>query len=147
MSIESIVAIFSSFIIGIVFGAIAAFVWRRMVFNRQLRIAERKSARMVIEARNESKGILQEAQEEIKKNKATADAEYRERRTELQRGENRLNQKQETLDRKIEGVEGRERGLNNKEKEIDTIRNQLGELKEKQLQQLELISGMSSNEA
>jgi ribonuclease Y len=141
------IAIFFSFIIGLIFGGMAAFLWRRMVFNRQLRVAERKAAKMVAEARNESKGILQEAQEEIKKNKAAADSEYRERRTELQRQENRLSQKQETLDRKIEGVEGRERGLTNKEKEIDTVRNQLGELKEKQLQQLELISGMSSTEA
>jgi len=141
------IAIFFSFIIGLIFGGAAAFLWRRMVFNRQLRIAERKAARMVAEARNEAKGILQEAQEEVKKNKTTADAEYRERRSELQRQENRLSQKQETLDRKIESAEQRERNMTNKEKEIETIRGQLGELKDKQLQQLELISGMSSTEA
>jgi ribonuclease Y len=141
------IAIFFSFIIGLMAGAAAAFFWRRMVFNRQLRLAERKAARMVAEARNEAKGILQESQEEIKKNKATADSEYRERRSELQRQENRLSQKQETLDRKIEGAEQRERNLTGKEKEIETIRGQLGELKDKQLQQLELISGMSSTEA
>ncbi len=141
------VALFFSLVIGAIGGAAIAFFARRMVFNRQLRIAERKAARMVAEARTESKGILQEAQEEIKKNKATTDAEYRERRSELQRQENRLSQKQETLDRKIEGAEQRERNITNKEKEIDTIRNQMGELKDKQLEQLELISGMSSNEA
>ncbi|MGD9142574.1 MAG: ribonuclease Y [Dehalococcoidia bacterium] len=141
------VALFFSLVIGAIAGAAIAFFSRRIVFNRQLRLAERKAARMVAEARNESKGILQEAQEEVKKNKATADSEYRERRSELQRQENRLNQKQETLDRKIEGVEQRERNMTNKEKEIDTIRNQMGELKDKQLQQLELISGMSSTEA
>ena len=85
------IAIFFSFIIGLIFGGMAAFLSRRMVFNRQLRIAERKAARMVAEARNESKGILQEAQEEAKKNKAAADTEHRERRSELQRQENRLN--------------------------------------------------------
>ena len=127
------IAIFFSFIIGLIFGAAAAFFWRRMVFNRQLRVAERKAARMVAEARTESKGILQEAQDEVKKNKATADSEYRERRSELQRQENRLNQKQETLDRKIEGAEQRERNITSKEKEIETIRGQLGELKDKQL--------------
>lgn len=141
------IALIFSFIIGLIAGAAAAFFWRRMVFNRQLRLAERKAARMVAEARNESKGILQEAQDEIKKNKTTAESEYRERRSELQRQENRLNQKQETLDRKIEGAEQRERNLTNKEKDIETIRTQLGELKDKQLQQLETISGMSSAEA
>ncbi len=141
------IALFFSFIIGLVFGGLAFFLSRRLVFNRQLRIAERKAARMVAEARNESKLILQEAQEESKRSKVQADAEYRERRGELQRQENRLNQKQETLDRKIEGVEQRERNMAGKEKEIESTRSQLGELKDKQLKQLELISGMSSMEA
>lgn len=138
---------FSSFVIGVVLGAMVAFFARRMVFNRQLRLAERKAARMVAEARNEVKQVGYDAQEEAKKIKASAEAEYRERRTELQRQENRLNQKGETLDRKLEGVEQRERNLNNKEKEIDSIRGQLVELKDKHLKQLEMISGMSSDEA
>jgi ribonuclease Y len=141
------IAIFFSFIIGLIFGAMAAFLSRRLVFNRQLRIAERKAARMITEARNESKDVLQEAQEEAKRIKASADSDYRERRTELQRQENRLNQKGETLDRKTEAVEQRERNLTSREKEIESTRSQLAELKDKQLQQLELISGMSSTEA
>ena len=141
------IALFFSFIIGLIFGGSAAFLSRRLMINRQLRIAERRAARMVAEARNEAKSVLQEAQEEAKKNKAASDTEYRERRSELQRQENRLSQKQETLDRKIEGVEQRERNMTGKEKEIETTRGQLGELKDKQLKQLELISGMSSTEA
>ena len=141
------IALFFSFIIGLIFCGSAAFLSRRLMFNRQLRIAERRAARMVAEARNEAKSVLQEAQEEAKKNKAATDTEYRERRSELQRQENRLSQKQETLDRKIEGVEQRERNMTGKEKEIETTRGQLGELKDKQLKQLELISGMSSTEA
>jgi ribonuclease Y len=141
------IAIFFAFIIGLIFGGAAAFFSRRMMFNRQLRLAERKAARMVTEARNESKGVLHEAQEEAKRVKAFADSEFRERRTELQRQENRLTQKGENLDRKLEGVEQRERNLANKEKEIESTRGQLNELKDKQLKQLELISGMSSTEA
>ncbi len=141
------IAIFFSFVIGLIFGGIAAFLARRLVFNRQLRLAERKAARMLAEARNEAKNVLHETQEETKRIKASADAEYRERRTELQRQENRLAQKGETLDRKLEGVEQRERHLANKEREIESTRSQFGELRDKQLKQLELISGMSSTEA
>ncbi len=141
------IALIFSFIIGLIAGALAAFLSRRLMFNRQLRLAERKAARMVAEARGESKDILQLAQEEAKGIKASADSDYRERRSELQRQENRLNQKNETLDRKMEGVEQRERSMTNKEKEIDSTRGQLLELKDKQLKQLELISGMSSTEA
>jgi ribonuclease Y len=141
------IAIFFSFIIGLIFGGIAAFMARRLVFNRQLRIAERRAARMVAEAREEAKGIKQDAQEEIKRIKASTEAEYRERRAELQRQENRLSQKSETLDRKLDGVEQRERHLTNKEKEIEATRSQLVEFKDKQLKQLETISGMSSAQA
>jgi ribonuclease Y len=141
------IALFFSFIIGLIFGGGGAFLSRRMLFNRQMRFAERKAAKMVAEARNEAKEVLQEAQNEAKRTKTSADNEYRERRSELQKQENRLNQKSETLDRKQDGVEQRERNLTNKEKEIDSVRNQMVELKDKQLKQMELISGMSSSEA
>lgn len=143
----ALLAIFFSFIIGVVFGGMAAFLSRRIMFNRQIRIAERKAAKIIGDTREEAKKVLNEAREETSKIKTAADTEYRERRSEVQRQENRLLQKNETLDRKLEGVEQRERGMANKEKEIDSVRNQLVETKNKQLQQLELISGLSSNEA
>jgi ribonuclease Y len=65
----------------------------------------------------------------------------------MQRQENRLSSKMETFERKLEGVEQRERHLNSKEKEIESIRADLDGVKDKQLKQLELISGMSSMEA
>ncbi len=147
MGIASVLAIFFSFAIGVIFGGMAAFLSRRMVFNRQLRLAERKAAKMLIEARNEVKGIVHEAQEEAKEIRASVETEYRERRVELQRQENRVAQKGENLERKLEAVEQRERSLTSKEKEIDSIRSQVGELKDRQLKQLELISGLSSAEA
>jgi ribonuclease Y len=125
----------------------AAFLSRRVMFNRQIRIAERKAAKMVADARIEAKSTLNEAKQEADKTRSAAETGYRERRTELQREENRLSQKTETLDRKLEGVEQRERNLTNREKEAESTRSQLGELRDKQLMQLELISGMSSNEA
>jgi ribonuclease Y len=141
------IAIFFAFLIGLIFGGAAAFLSRRLIFNRQLRIAERKAVKMVSEARNESKNILQEAQNESKRIKTSAESDYRERRAEVQRQENRLNQKSEVLDRKMESVEQRERNLTPREKEIESTRSQVVELKDKQLKQLELISNMSSTEA
>jgi len=141
------VALISIFFIGLIAGGVAAFLSRRMMFNRQIRIAERKAAKMVADARAESKTVLNEAKQEADKIKSTAEAGYRERRTELQREENRLSQKMETLERKLDSVEQRERNLANREKEAESIRTHLGEVRDKQLKQLELISGMSSTEA
>ncbi len=147
LGVQGILAILFSFIIGVIFGGMALFLSRRVLFNRQIRIAERKATRMMADAKNESQNVLRQSKEEAGKARTSAEAEYRERRVELQRQENRLSQKGETLDRKLAGVEQRERDLAGKEKEVTSIRAQLGEVRDRQLKQLELISGLSSNEA
>lgn len=147
LGVGPILAVFFSFVIGVVFGGMAIFLFRRFAVNRQIRLAQRKASKIEAEANEEAKKALNEARREVDKIKAAADSDYRERRTELQHQENRLSQKTETLDRKLEGVEQRERHLNNKEKEIATIRTELDEIKERQLKQLELISGMTTAEA
>ncbi len=138
---------FSSFVIGLVLGGLAVFLIRQLFMNRQIRLIQRKAARALAEARNEAKRILNDASTEAEKTKASTNAEYKERRTELQSMENRLTQKLESVDRKLEALENRERNLTNKEKGIETLRSHLEEARNKQLQQLELISGMSSAEA
>ncbi|MEA2085555.1 MAG: ribonuclease Y [Chloroflexota bacterium] len=150
MGMETVTTILFSFsvlIIGVIFGGMVTFFSRRMLINRQMRIAERKAARMVAEASVEVKNMLNEAKQAAEKTKQASDAEHRERRAELQRQENRLTQKGETLEHKLEVAESREKSLANKEKEIESVRSQLGEVKDRQLKQLELISGMSSDEA
>jgi len=147
MEIITYLAIFFSFIIGIIFGGMAVFLGRRMVINRQLRIAQRKANKIVTDATLEAKDVLHEAKQEATKLKTTADTERRELRAELQRQENRLSQKNDTLERKLEAVEHRERNLVNKEKEMESAQAHLHEIRDKQLKQLELISGMSSTEA
>ena len=141
------VALASIFVIGIIAGGVVVFFSRRMLINRQIRIAERRAARLVAEARLESKNVLSEAKQESEKIKAAADADYRERRSQLHNQENRLAQKTESLERKLEGFEHRERNLGNQEKKIESIHTQLEEVRNRQLKQLELISGMSSAEA
>ena len=141
------VALGSVCIIGAIVGGAVVFFFRRMVINRQLRVAQRKAARMVAEARLEAKDLINEAKKEAEKVKSAAETEYRERRSELQRQENRLSARTEALGQRSENVEHRERNLATKEREIEAIRTQLGEIREKQLKQLELVSGMSSAEA
>ena len=60
--------IFFIFVIGVVFGGMATFLVRRMMVNRQLRIAQRKAAKVIAEAREESKNIINEAKQEVDEN-------------------------------------------------------------------------------
>ena len=147
MEVITYLAIFFSFIIGIIFGGMATFLTRRMVINRQLRIAQRKANKMVTDAGLEAKDVLHEAKQEAARVKTTGDAEHREMRADLQRQENRLAQKSDTLERKLEAVEHRERNLLNKEKETESAKAHISEIRDKQLKQLELVSGMSTAEA
>jgi ribonuclease Y len=146
-AVVTYIAIIFAFIIGLIVGVVGLFLFRRVLFNRQIRIAERKAVKMVSEARIEAKNVLQDAQNEAKRTKTAADNDVRERRSEVQKQENRVNQKSEALDRKTENVEQRERSLINREKEIEETRTEITELKDKELKQLELISKMSSEEA
>jgi ribonuclease Y len=143
----NIVTIIFSFIIGGVAGAAFVFFFRRFRLTREMRAAERRAAKLTTEAEFKAKEVVREAREGAEKLKSAAEAEYRERRAELQRHENRVAQKEVTLEHKIEGVDHRERSLATKEKQIESIRTQLEEARSRQLKQLELISGMSSAEA
>ncbi|MDD5339283.1 MAG: ribonuclease Y [Dehalococcoidales bacterium] len=141
------IAIAFSFIIGLILGIIGLFIFRRVLFDRQMRIAERKAVKISLDAKAEAKTVLDEAQNESKRIKTTADNEYRERRTEIQKQENRINQKSEALDRKTETIEQRERNLATKEKEIEDTKTEITEVKEKELKQLEQVASLSSEEA
>ncbi|MCJ7764176.1 MAG: ribonuclease Y [Dehalococcoidales bacterium] len=147
MGIDTVLAIFFSFVIGAIFGGMALLLSRGMMANRQIRIAQKKAAKIVAEAGTEAKGVINEAKLEIDKSKTIADNEIRERRAETQRQENRLNQKESNMERKLGEIEHQQNNLAGKEREIESIRANLTEVKEKQLKQLELISGMTSDEA
>ena len=141
------IALVSVFVIGTILGIGLALFIRRMIISRQMRIAERKAARIIADAEVRSKAIANEARQEIDKIRVSAENEQRERRVEIQRQENRLSQKLESLEHKLESVESRERNLTNKEKSIDTTRAELEGIKVKQLKQLEQISGLTTAEA
>ncbi len=143
----STLAYVSILIIGFVGGAAVVYFFRRMSVQRQLRIAQRKAARTMAEAKAEAKELTDNAHADVVKERASADNEYRERRSEQQRQESRLQSKTENLDRKLEGVSQRESNLTTKEQGLEKVQAQLDEAKTRQLEQLETISSMSSAEA
>ncbi len=141
------VVIAAVFVIGIVLGAILYMVFRGALISRRQRISERKALRIESEAKTQAKHIIDDSKIEAEKMKAAAENDYRQRRGEVTRQENRLSQKIDSLDRKLENLEHRDRQLNNREKEIETLRNNVTEIRDKQLKKLEEISLMSSSDA
>ena len=90
---------------------------------------------------------LLEAKEESIKAKNDFEKETRERRAELAKYEKRLLNKEEALDRKADALEKREQSLSHKESALDKQRAKVEELHAKRLQELERISGLTSEQA
>ena len=134
-------------ILALLVGVAAGFFARTTIMNSRFRRAEEDVAKILEEAGTKQKELLLEAKEESLKIKADVEGEMRSRRSELHRQERRISQKEENFDRKTEAFEKRDRGLVSKEQEIEKSLAQLEEFKKKQVQQLELISGMSTTEA
>ncbi len=132
---------------GFAIGGFVAFATWQVIIGRRVRVAEKEAGKLLVDAKTKHKEALLEAKEEALKIKSQAEAEINERRSELHRQERRLSQKEENLDRKYEALDRRERSLAAKEKEAEGQKAHLQELRRKQIQQLELISGMSSAEA
>lgn len=128
-------------------GLLVGYFARQMLANQQLRGAQNEAKRLLEEATAKYEDMLRKAREEAVKVRQASEADSRERRYELQRMERRFNQKEERLDRKLESVERREQGLADQESQFEGAKAQLEEIRNKQLHQLELISGMSSDEA
>lgn len=131
----------------LILGLVIGYFARQLIANQQVRGAQGEAKRLLEEAGVKHEKMLKEAREEAVRVRAAAENESHQRRAELLRLERRFSQKEEKLDRKLEFIERRERDLMNKEKGLDTIRAQLDEMRNKQLHELEVISGMSSDEA
>src|SRR5512140_3505872 len=92
-------------LVGLLVGAAAGFMVRRTSVGTSLQQAEEQASRVLAEAESRQKELLLAAKEETLQLRNTSDSEIRERRSEVQRIEQRLIQKEENLDRKIEGLE------------------------------------------
>lgn len=98
-------------------------------------------------AETKKREALLEAKEESIKIKNELEKETKERRAEVGRLEKRVQQKEETLDKKIENFERKEAKINEKEASLDKLKIELSEAKDRQVQELEKISGLTSEQA
>ena len=132
-------------------GGGAGYVLRKNVAEGKLASAEEKASRMIKEAEEtieaKKKESLMEAKDEIHRLRSDMERENKERRNDLQRQERRLVQKEENLDRKIDAFEKKEENLTVKESKLNAAQEKIDALYQRQLQELERLSGLSSEDA
>ncbi len=133
--------------LALVLGGLVGYFIRQIVANQQVLSTRKEAQRLLNEATSKHKELLHEAREEARKVRSAAETENKERRLQLQQVEKRLNQKEEAIERKFDSVERRKQSLDSKEKDIERIKAELKAIEERQLVQLESLSGISRDEA
>ncbi len=98
-------------------------------------------------AEEKKRESMLEIKEESIKAKNDLDKEIKERRTEIQKNERRIVQKEENLDKKLEAIEKRESNFAVKEEELKKQKIEISKLNEQRIQELERISGLTSEQA
>ena len=113
--------------------------------------AEEKARNIIDEAlktaETKKREALLEAKEESLKTKNELEKETRERRNELQKYEKRVLAKEESVDRKADAIEKKEAEYTAKEAELKKKEKRVGELHDQGVQELEGISGLTSEQA
>lgn len=113
--------------------------------------AEEKARNIIDEAlkaaESKKREALLEVKEESLKRKNELERETKERRTELQKYEKRVLSKEESVDKKAEIVEKREAECTARITNIQEKESEINELHERGVQELERISGLTSEQA
>lgn len=108
----------------------------RNIIDEALRTAETKKREALLEAKEEAIRTKNEIEHESK-----------ERRAEIQRYEKRVLSKEEILDKKSDALEKKEAKLNVKIAELDKQMQEVESIKSSHLQELEKISGLTTEQA
>lgn len=113
----------------------------------RLEDAGKEAENIIKDAEAQRKDKLIEAKEESHKIKIDAEREYNQRRSELQKYEDRVVQKESALDKKLNQLENKETKYNAKLKSIEEKEAAIEEIKQNQILKLESISNLSVEEA
>lgn len=145
-------------IAGLVIGAIAGYVVKGRSMVEPVKEAQEEADRILRDSRKEAENRKKESEIEAKDKAFQArqeiEKETQDKRTELMNLDKKLSQKENHLDKKSDQVERRDSELHRREKEL-TVREKLAnekvdqyeQLLRQQREQLEHISGMSSEDA
>ena len=140
-----------SILLGIAVGIIAGYFVRKNIYESKIGQANSEADRIIKQAEDDSKRIhkekLLEAQEEIHKLRTESERENKDRRSDLQKFERRVIQKEEILDKKLQNLEQKETSLGDKLKNVAKKEEEIEAIKTQQLEKLESISGITSDKA
>ncbi len=138
-------------IVVLIVGIAIGYILRKNVGEKAIGSAEQQARNMILDAQNTVENLKKEkvleAKEEIHKLREEYEGELKSRRAEVTKAERRIQQKEENIDRKLESIEKRENGLTKKEQSMNEKHREIDAYIQKQVEELERISGYTKEEA
>ena len=132
-------------------GGAIGYIVRKMLSSSRVKNSEKEARMLLTDAERQASSIkkeaLIEAKDEIYNMRQEAEKEIREKRSELQKMENRLLQREGVLEDRLIKLDQREKQVGFLEKENTRLQNELSETLRKERLKLEAIAGLSSSEA
>ncbi len=148
---QIIIAVVITAVVAILLTYVASNAHFKKVSDEKIGSAEDRARAIIDEAvksaETKKREALLEVKEESIKTKNELDKEIKDRRSEIQRNERRVEQKEANLDKKLEAIERREQSFAAKEEEIKRQKAEVAKLNEERIQELERISGLTSEQA
>ena len=147
----NILIIIATVLISLAIGIPVGMTIRKKIAESKIESAEQEAKRLIdlakIEAENMKKEEIFKAKEEIMSSRKELDQEIKERRGEIQKQEARVIQKEENLERRSENFEKKERQIEQTRQDLDTRSQELESLYEKEMEELQRISGLTKEAA
>ena len=146
-----IIAVVIALVIAVPVTFVASTTYHKNIDAKKVGSADEKARQIIDEALKTAETKKRESMLEIKEESIRAknelDKEIKDRRAEAQRYERRVQQKEENIDKKAEAIEKKEASLAAKEENLAKQREEISKLNEQRLQELERISGLTSEQA
>ncbi|MBQ9699115.1 MAG: ribonuclease Y [Lachnospiraceae bacterium] len=130
---------------------VIAVTYRKKVVESKIGSAESRAREIIDEAVKTAEATKKEALLEVKEESLKAKNEFekesKERRAELQKYEKRVLSKEEAIDKKADMLEKKEGALVKREEQLAKTKAEVEKLNEQRIQELERISGLTSEQA
>jgi ribonuclease Y len=133
--------------IALLFGTAVGYIVRQSVVSKQAASIEEKIKRQLEESRTKSKEIILEAQQKAAQILEDIKKEERERKSQLDKIEQRLLKKEEILEREALEIKEKEKSIQSDLQKLVEAKSHIEQLKSNVLKELERISGLTREEA
>ncbi|SCX82885.1 ribonuclease Y [Butyrivibrio sp. INlla14] len=146
-----IIAVVATLVISVLVTWVLSNSYHKKVTEGKIGSAEERARKIIDEALKTAEETkrekLLEAKEEALKTRNELEKEVKDRRNEVQRSERRVQQKEENVEKRSEAIEKKEQSLNAREEALNKKSDEVAKLNEQRLQELEKISGLTSEQA